>query len=168
MGWMVCGVDPGLGATGYGVLSAEGDGLRIVDAGVCKTDPKLDLATRLAQLEADLSSVLDEHRPNVVAVETRYSHYKHPRTAIVMGHARGIVLCLAGRRGIEVAELSATHVKKYLTGNGHASKASIQRAIQITLGLSELPEPNDVADALCIALCCAGDRCKTFAESGLA
>ncbi len=154
-----CGIDPGLGVTGYAVLDATDAGMVVVDAGVCRTDESLDLATRLSQLERDVSGLLDEHAPDVLAVEKLYAHYKHPRTAIIMGHARGVILCAAGRRGIEVAELPATHVKKHLTGNGHASKESVQRAIQIMLGLSELPEPADVADALAIALCGGAARC---------
>ncbi|RJP41707.1 MAG: crossover junction endodeoxyribonuclease RuvC [Phycisphaerales bacterium] len=154
-----CGIDPGLGVTGYAVLDAAEFGMVVVDAGVCRTDESLDLPTRLAQLERDVSSLLEEHKPDVLAVEKLYAHYKHPRTAIIMGHARGVILCAAGRRGIEVAELPATHVKKHLTGNGHASKERVQRAVQLTLGLSDIPEPPDVADALAIALCGAAGHC---------
>jgi len=168
MGFLVCGIDPGLGAMGYAVIDATPQRVRIVDTGVCRTDPKLSLPDRLAQLDADVTSLFDEHRPNVVAVEKLYAHYKHPRTAILMGHARGIILCAAGRMGVEVADLSATHVKRCLTGNGHASKENVQRAIQVTLGLDEAPQSPDVADALAIALCYAGNRSQALTESGSA
>jgi crossover junction endodeoxyribonuclease RuvC len=160
MAFIVCGVDPGLSATGYAVIDADPEQASLIDAGVCRTDSELSLANRLAQLDADVTSLFDEHRPTVVAVERLYAHYKHPRTAIMMGHARGIILCAAGRMGIEVADPSATHVKRLLTGNGHASKNAIQRAIRITLGLGEMPQPPDVADAMAIALCCAADRVR--------
>jgi crossover junction endodeoxyribonuclease RuvC len=93
----------------------------------------------------------------VVAVEELYAHYKHPRTAILMGHARGVILLSAARLGIEVRSYAATRIKRYLTGNGRATKAQMQRAIQTALGLGTLPEPPDVADAMAIAMCCAGD-----------
>ncbi|MCY2926240.1 MAG: crossover junction endodeoxyribonuclease RuvC, partial [Planctomycetota bacterium] len=93
-----------------------------------------------------------------VAVEKLYAHYKHPSTAILMGHARGVILLAAEQAGVGVRNLPATHVKKSLTGNGHASKLQVQRAIQAVCHLSALPEPPDVADALAIALCAGRQR----------
>ena len=153
----VCGIDPGLALTGYAVLRANGNQQSVVDAGVCRFDQALPLAERLTDVERDVSSVLTEHRPDLVAVEELYAHYKHPRTAILMGHARGVILLAASKLGIEVRSYQATRIKRYLTGNGRATKMQMQRAIQATLGLPDLPEPADVADALAIALCCAGD-----------
>ena len=112
-------------------------------------------------IDHDISAILNEHHPEVVAVEQLYSHYNHPRTAILMGHARGVILLAAARLGIEVRSYSATRIKRYLTGNGRASKTQVQRAIQVTLSLSSLPEPADVADALAIALCCAGEMTRS-------
>ena len=89
----------------------------------------------------------------VVAVEMLFAHYKHPTTAIVMGHARGVLLLAVRRAGLRLMELRPTMVKKSLTGHGHAHKAQMQRAIQVEFGLAALPEPSDVADALAIALC---------------
>lgn len=155
--WVVCGIDPGLALTGYAVLRAAGEDRQIVDAGVCRFDQTLPLPMRLAGVERDVASVFNEHRPDVIAVEELYAHYKHPRTAILMGHARGVILLAAAKLGIEVRSYSATRVKRYLTGNGRATKAQIQRAIRATLSLTEVPEPPDVADALAIALCCVGD-----------
>jgi len=157
---VLCGIDPGLGVTGYALLQSNGDRPSVLDAGVCRFDPTLPLPARLAAVEHDISAILAEHRPRVVAVEQLYSHYNHPRTAILMGHARGVILLAAARLDIEVRSYSATRVKRYLTGNGRATKAQMQRAIRVTLGLLTLPEPADVADALAIALCCAGDVAK--------
>ena len=154
---IVCGIDPGLGTTGYAALRVCGDSLSVLDAGVCRFDAKLALAMRLVAVEQDISAILSEHQPDAVAVEELYAHYKHPRTAILMGHARGVILLAAGKLGIEVHSYAATEVKRHLTGNGRASKGQVQRAIQTTLGLSALPEPNDVADALAIAMRCAAD-----------
>ncbi len=152
---VVCGIDPGLGITGYAVLRTRDGRFSVIDAGVCSFDAKLPLATRLGDIERDVSAILNEHRPDIVAVEALYAHYKHPRTAILMGHARGVILLAGARLGIEVRDYSATRVKRYLTGNGRATKGQMQRAIQATLGLQELPEPDDVADAIAIAMCCA-------------
>lgn len=163
---MVCGIDPGLGVTGYAVLRG-GAATAIVDAGVCRGNPKETLAVRLASLAEDVAQVLEEHQPAVVAVEQLYSHYQHPRTAILMGHARGVILATAARRGIDVRSYSATRIKRFLTGNGRAGKAQVQRAVQTSLSLSRLPEPADVADAIAIALCCITDakRSPALAES---
>src|SRR5262249_7508489 len=100
-----------------------------------------------------LVEVIDQYRPEVCAVEQLYAHYKHPRTAILMGHARGVIFLTAAQRGLPVVSYAATRIKKTITGNGHASKEQIQRTIQRELGLAQLPEPPDVADALAVALC---------------
>lgn len=154
---VICGIDPGLNVTGYAVVRAGAGCVEIVDAGACRTDARLELPDRLRQIEIDVEAVLEEHRPEVLAVEQLFAHPAHPRTSILMGHARGVVLCVAARRGVRVVPYEATHVKRYLTGNGHAGKEQIQRAVRLTLGLSKPPEPPDVADALALALCCAGD-----------
>ena len=88
-----------------------------------------------------------------VAVEQLYSHYEHPQTAILMGHARGVIFLAAGQRGLPVISYAATRIKKTITGNGRASKEQVQRTVQRELGLPQLPEPPDVADALAVALC---------------
>lgn len=157
---VVCGIDPGLRVTGYAVLRVEGDRRSILDAGVCRFNDNLPLAERLCEVDRDIAAVLSEHHPSYVAVEELYAHYKHPRTAILMGHARGVILLAASRLGIEVRSYAATRVKRYLTGSGRATKAQMQRVIRTTLGLRDIPEPADVADALAIALCCAADLDK--------
>lgn len=153
----VCGVDPGLGVTGYAVVAIDGARVIVRDAGVCRTDEKMRLGERLAQLEADFSEIIEQWRPAVVGVEQLFSHYKHPRTAVLMGHARGVILLAAARRGVRVVDLSATQVKRYMTGNGRASKAQMQRAVTARLRLRQAPEPTDVSDALAIALCCGAE-----------
>ncbi len=133
----------------------------MLDAGVFRFDADKPLADRLADLERDLDSVLDEHRPSVVAVEELYAHYRHPRTAILMAHARGVTLLAASRRGLSVRHYAATRIKRHLTGNGRASKQQVQRAVRVTLALPVLPDPPDVADALAVALCCADDLAQS-------
>ena len=153
------GIDPGLRLTGYAVVDA-GAGRwdpELVEAGVIRLDASASVERRLVQLRDDLRSVLDELRPERAAVETLFAHVKHPRTAILMGHARGVILMEIAGAGLPIDQLTATAVKKSLTGGGHASKGQVQRAVQSQLGLAEPPEPPDVADAIAIALC-AGRR----------
>jgi len=150
----ILGIDPGLQITGYGVIDYSPDRPRLIDAGVIRLNSKTPISERLVELEAELDGLFDEHKPDVCAVEQLYSHYAHPRTAILMGHARGVILLCAARRGVACEQFAANRIKQSLTGHGHASKTQMQRAIQAQWNLPELPEPPDVADALAIALCC--------------
>ena len=151
----VLGIDPGLQVCGYACLEIDGDRETIVEAGILKTTEGLPIEARLNQIADDIETLLDRFGPDVVAVEELYSHYAHPRTAILMGHARGVILQKCARAGIEVKSFAATRIKKSITGNGRASKEQMQRTMQTILGLSELPKPPDVADAMAAALCCA-------------
>jgi len=153
--YRVLGVDPGLNITGYGIVdfASSARGPAIVEGGAIRTDSKADVARRIEQIHAELTELIEEFRPNLVAIENLYAHYAHPRTSILMAHARGVILLAAQQAGVTVRGLAATKVKKSLTGNGHATKLQIQRAIQAVYKLESLPEPPDVADALAIALC---------------
>lgn len=140
--------------TGWGFVDVAGLGREpvLVEAGVVRLEAKRSVADRLLELDTALGALIEEHKPAVLAVEKVYSHYKHPQTAVVMGHARGVILVAARRRGIETVDVPSTEVKKALTGYGHASKAQIQHAVAAQFGLPEPPSPPDVADALAIAL----------------
>jgi crossover junction endodeoxyribonuclease RuvC len=150
---LVVGFDPGLYLTGYGVLASGGAKPKLVEAGVFRMSKGNSLAERLAELHASAGELLDEHRPTSVAVEEIFSHYERPKTAILMGHARGVLLQAAASRKIAVAHYLPTRVKKFLTGNGHASKQQIQQAIQLEFDLPAQFGPPDVADAIAIAMC---------------
>jgi len=149
----ILGVDPGLNVTGYAVLEAGEGVVRLCEAGIICGKTRNSLTRRLAEVYRGVSDVIAGLRPAVMALEDLYSHYERPRTAILMGHARGVICLAAAQAEIPVVHYSATQVKKILTGSGRASKGQVQRAIQRELGLAELPEPPDVADALAIALC---------------
>ena len=155
---ILLGVDPGLQVCGYAVIRREGSDDKLLEAGVIRTDGDKSLEERLGQIAGDFSTLLEKFNPKMVAVEELYAHYKHPRTAILMGHARGVILQLSASAGAQVRHFSATRVKKSLTGNGRAGKGQMQRAIQSTLGLPQIPEPPDVADAIAVALCCANEQ----------
>jgi len=151
----VLGIDPGLQVCGYACLETDGNKEVIVEAGVFRTTSELPLEAKLNQIAVDIEAVLRKFAPDVVAVEELYSHYAHPRTAILMGHARGVILQKSAAAGLEVKSFSATRIKKSLTGNGRASKEQVQRTMQTILALPEIPKPPDVADAMAAALCCA-------------
>lgn len=153
------GIDPGLNITGYAVLEFGGPQPVIIEAGTIRTSVKSPLSERIEQIHSDLVELIDELKPASAAIEQIYSHYNHPRTAILMAHARGIVMLACSQAGIAVQNLAATHVKKSLTGNGHASKMQMQRSIQAFCRLKTLPEPPDVADAIAIALCAGKSVC---------
>jgi crossover junction endodeoxyribonuclease RuvC len=151
----ILGIDPGLSITGYGCVQCSRGEARLVEAGVFRLKARASMPYRLGQLHDDLATLMDELKPQRVVVEQIFSHYKHVRTSILMGHARGVVLLAAQQRGIDIAELLPTAVKKALTGNGHASKRQMQLAVMSQCRLARVPEPPDVADAIAIALCAA-------------
>jgi len=148
----ILGIDPGLLLTGYGVIEWDLLRPRLIDGGVIRLRGKESISQRLVELERELEEIIREHRPEVCAVEQVYSHYAHPRTSILMGHARGVILLVAQRHGLRLVELAANRVKQAVTGRGHASKEQMQGAIQAVWKLKEPPSPPDVADALAIAL----------------
>jgi len=149
----ILGIDPGLNITGYGVLEVEGGRLRLCEAGVVRGKSRGSLTRRLVEIHDGVAEVIAGLSPAVMAIEELYSHYARPRTAILMGHARGVICLTAAQVEIPVAHYSATQIKRILTGSGRASKAQVQRAIQRELALDAVPDPPDVADALAVALC---------------
>src|ERR1700761_2715466 len=125
----ILGIDPGLQLTGYGVIEYHPSKPKLLDAGVIRMNPKKPIPQRLTEIEQELDGIFKEHQPAAVAVEQLYSHYAHPRTAILMGHARGVILLVAQRHQVAIHEFAANRVKQSLTGHGHADKRQMQRAI---------------------------------------
>jgi crossover junction endodeoxyribonuclease RuvC len=153
----ILGIDPGLNLCGYAVVGTGARGEKLIEAGVFHTASDSALEARLKQIAEDTEAILEKFRPEIVAVEELYSHYTHPKTAILMGHARGVILQKCAEAAVEVRSFSATRIKKSITGNGRASKGQVQRTIQRILSLPRIPEPSDVADAIAAALCCANE-----------
>lgn len=148
----ILGIDPGLRTTGYGVIEVNGSRPRLVEAGVVTPNTKDPLERRLQDLHDGMSAVVIATRPSAIVIEELYTTYKNPLTAIMMGHARG-VLCLAGAvHGVPVHTLAHSLVKRVLTGSGGARKEQVNRMVTQLLGLRKNPEPNDVSDALALAL----------------
>jgi crossover junction endodeoxyribonuclease RuvC len=149
----ILGVDPGLNITGYGVLDVTAGRFALHEAGVIRSGRGGSLSKRVQSIHQGVCEILKACQPSVLALEELYSHYERPRTAILMGHARGVICLAAADHSIPVVGYSATQVKRILTGSGRSPKSQIQQAIQRELRLSELPRPPDVADALAIAIC---------------
>ncbi len=149
----ILGIDPGLNITGYGVLEVTEAGPKLCEAGIVRGRSRGSVTRRVAEIHEGVADVIAALKPTAMAVEELFSHYKRPKTAILMGHARGVICLAAAQADVPVAHYSATQVKKILTGSGRAGKAQVQNAVRHELGLAAVPEPADVADALAIALC---------------
>lgn len=149
----VLGIDPGLNTTGYAVIDTCAGAMRLREAGIIRSRAKAEIQVRLHEIHRGVVEVIEAHQPETMALEQLFSHYSRPRTAILMGHARGVICLAAGIAGIPVLNFEPTRVKKVLTGNGRAPKSQIQSAVKFQLGLNTLPEPADVADAMAIAIC---------------
>jgi crossover junction endodeoxyribonuclease RuvC len=148
----ILGVDPGLRVTGYGAIVCDERGPHLLEAGTIAPSAAAPLERRLGQLHAELRAVLEAIRPDVMVIEELWSAYKHPTTAVLMGHARG-VLCLAAHdSGVPVRHLVHSLVKRTLVGSGAATKDRVKRMVVHELHLTTLPQPSDVSDALALAL----------------
>jgi crossover junction endodeoxyribonuclease RuvC len=127
--------------------------IRIVEAGVIRVPAGRSMELRLQELKKSLDEILAECRPSVMAIEQLYAHYERTQPAILMGHARGVIMLSAAEHEVPVTSYAATSVKKTVSGHGRAPKEQMQAAVCHHLGLKTAPEPHDVADALAIALC---------------
>jgi crossover junction endodeoxyribonuclease RuvC len=156
LGFRILGIDPGLQITGYAVLEAGSQRPFVCEAGIIRSSETRvpeELALRIRSLYDGIVDVIEQFRPQVAVIEQLYAHYAHPRTAILMAHARGVIFLAAAQKEIPVTSYNATRIKKTITGSGRAAKDQVQRTMQRELGLERLPEPSDVADALAAALC---------------
>ncbi len=145
------GIDPGTAAIGWGLVQRAGDRLRAVDHGCLQTSADLALPERLNAIHELVVDLLELHEPAIVAVE-RVFFSRNAQTAIAVGQARGVILLAAAQHGIEVREATPNEIKQAVTGYGSADKEQVGRMVQVILGLSERPQPNDAADALAVAI----------------
>ncbi len=151
---IILGIDPGTAALGYGIVERKGGRLRAIDYGCLETSPDTSMPERLLAIHGLLDELLDLHQPAVVGVE-RLFFSKNAQTAMAVGQARGIVLLAAAQHGRPVREATPNEVKSAIAGYGAADKQQVQRMVQLVLGMSELPRPDDAADALAVAVCVA-------------
>lgn len=147
---IVLGIDPGTAALGYGIVERTGSRLREVDHGCLETSPDLSLPERLLAIHSLVDELLSLHQPHLLGIE-RLFFSRNVQTAFAVGQARGVVLLAAAQHGVPVREATPNEVKSAITGHGAADKEQVQRMVQLVLGMSELPRPDDAADALAIA-----------------
>jgi crossover junction endodeoxyribonuclease RuvC len=152
-GEIIVGVDPGTAVTGFGVVRRDPrGGVELVECGVVRTRPQAELSDRLRDIFEGVSEVIERHAPVAVAVEGVF-YAKNVRTAVVLGHARGVILLAAAQRGVRVAEYPPTEIKTAVAGTGRATKEQVGMMVQRHLRLVEPPRPDDAADAVAAALC---------------
>jgi crossover junction endodeoxyribonuclease RuvC len=151
---IVLGIDPGTAATGYGLVEKSGTSLKLVDYGCLETLPSQELPVRLLEIHRAVTELILTHRPVHLGVERLFFN-KNVQTAFAVGQARGVVLLAAAEHGLPVFEYGPHEVKLAVTGYGRADKSQVQRMVQMVLGMSKLPKPDDAADALAVAICLA-------------
>lgn len=148
----VLGIDPGLAIMGYGLVDATSSRLKIVDYGTVETKPDLPLPRRLERIYAGVEALIAEYAPDAVAIEELF-FYRNVTTAIAVGHARGVAMLACTRLQRPMYEYTPMQIKLAVAGYGHAQKAQVQRMVKTLLNLSEIPKPDDAADALAVAIC---------------
>lgn len=149
---IVLGIDPGTANTGYGVVATRRGRTVALDGGVIETAAGLPLERRLATIHARVSELIAEHEPIALAIEDLYFG-ANARSAMAVGHARGVVLLAAGQSGLPCSSYTPQQIKNAVCGSGRAEKLQVQQMVQRLLSLTELPRPDHAADALAVAIC---------------
>jgi crossover junction endodeoxyribonuclease RuvC len=150
----IIGIDPGLAITGWAVVDFEGrEVFNLVDFGIIETKKGLDSGTRLGEIYSDLCEILEEFNPELASVEFLI-FCNNAKTAMKVGEARGVILLALNTCGVEMHEYSPLQVKNSISGYGSASKKQVQENVQRICNLSDLPTPDDAADAIALAICC--------------
>jgi crossover junction endodeoxyribonuclease RuvC len=149
---VILGVDPALTITGYGVIDSRSSRLSLIEAGIISTSPKAGLAIRLDKIYQGIVKLILDTRPDYLVIEKIYAHYRHPTTAYILGHARGVICLASAVNSVPLVELAATRVKKAIVGQGLASKYQVQSMVASILSLKVVPRYTDVTDALALAI----------------
>lgn len=148
----IFGIDPGSERTGYGCLETDGRRHRLVACGSLSAPATATFPERLLDIHAGLAALLADHRPDLVAIENIF-HARNVRSALKLGHARGVALLAASQAGVPVAEYAPAEIKRAVVGFGRAEKGQVGQMVKLLLGLPGVPSPHDVADALAVAIC---------------
>jgi crossover junction endodeoxyribonuclease RuvC len=154
----ILGIDPGTGILGFGVIDVDAkDKVQLVDAGVIRTPVKQPDSDRLFTIYDELKQIIRETKPEIMAVEKLFFS-QNVTTAMSVSQARGVVLLLGKQHGLELHEYTPQQIKQAITGYGKADKKQMQEMVRMMLGLSEVPKPDDCADAIAAAICCSMTR----------
>lgn len=150
---IVLGIDPGVALLGYAILKTQGNNLEVIDYGCIETSSQEDFSQRLIQIYQKLKLIIKKYQPDKISIEDIY-FAKNVKTAIKVSEARGVAILAAAETKAEILEYTPLQVKQALTGYGRAPKIQIQKMVKMILKLKEIPKPDDVADALAIAITC--------------
>ncbi|MFY9457938.1 MAG: crossover junction endodeoxyribonuclease RuvC [Candidatus Spechtbacterales bacterium] len=151
---IILGIDPGMARTGYGIIAKQGNNLTCVDFGCISTPAKMETAPRLRLVRKGIIDVIYKYGPEVAAIEKLF-FAKNVKTALSVAHARGVILEAVASRNLPIYEYTPLQVKQAATSYGRAEKSQVQKMVKVLLALKEIPKPDDAADALAIAICCA-------------
>ena len=151
---IIMGIDPGTAATGFGFIKKLPDKLKIIDYGCIRTEAKFSTAERLKKIDQQLTKLIRKYKPERIAVEDIF-FFKNLKTAVKVSQARGVILARAAQPKVSVIEYTPLQIKQAVTGYGRADKKQVQKMVQVILNLKEIPQPDDAADALATAICCA-------------
>jgi crossover junction endodeoxyribonuclease RuvC len=149
---IIMGIDPGFAITGYGIVKYKGNKFSVIDYGVISTKPSMIFAERLELLANKLDELIIENKPDAICIEELFFN-KNVKTAIAAAHGRGVAVLSAAKSGAGVYEYTPLQVKQAVAGYGRADKSQVQQMVKIILNLSDIPRPDDAADALAIAIC---------------
>jgi len=149
---VILGIDPGIGIVGYGIIEYRGNKFHVIHYGAITTAASLSLAERLKEIYEQVTELIHIYKPDAIAVEELFFN-TNVKTAINVGHGRGVVILAAANAGLEVNEYTPLQVKQAVVGYGRADKQQVQQMVRVILGLSAIPKPDDVADALAVAIC---------------
>jgi crossover junction endodeoxyribonuclease RuvC len=156
----IFGIDPGSDRTGYGCVETDGSRHRIVTCGAIRASGAASFSDRLLAIHSQLAILLRDHRPDAVAIENLF-HSTNVRSALKLGHARGVAMLAAAEAGVPIAEYTPAEIKRAVVGYGRAEKPQVQHMVKLILGLAAVPTPHDAADALAVAICHAHTRPMT-------
>jgi crossover junction endodeoxyribonuclease RuvC len=149
---IILGIDPGYAIVGYGVIKYEGGKMSVVDYGKITTEANIPLSKRLKLIYDSLTTLIETFKPDVVAVEELFFN-SNVKTAIAVGHARGVIILAAANKNLKIAEYTPLQIKQAVVGYGRADKNQVQQMVKMFLKLKEVPKPDDTADALAVAIC---------------
>lgn len=149
---IILGIDPGFAILGYGIILYEGNKFKTIDYGAIKTPSTMEAPLRLKKIYKDLNEIIGKYNPDVVAIEELFFN-NNAKTALLVGHARGVAVLAAANNDKEIFEYTPLQVKQGVTGYGRADKKQVQQMVKTLLNLSKVPKPDDIADALAVAIC---------------
>ena len=163
----ILGIDPGYAILGWGILDMKGNHFSVVDYGAVTTDAKMEMPVRLQHLYTQLTAIIEQYQPEEAAIEELFFN-NNAKTAIMVGQARGVAVLACVNGGLEISEYTPLQIKQDLVGYGRADKKQLQAMVKAVLNLSEVPKPDDTADAVAAAIChghSAGNRVRKLLKA---